>query len=177
MDKKRKVILYIAQSLDGFIADETGRIDWLSVVERPGEDYGYGDFIKNIDTVIMGRRTYETLLSFGIEFPHKDMECYVMSTTLEGINPNVEFFNGDIGDLMRMLELEEGKDIFIDGGSEVIRELRERDLIDEYIISIVPIMLGKGTRLFKDTSNRRQLKLVESRAFESGLVQVRYEKA
>ncbi|AHM58187.1 hypothetical protein EAL2_808p06840 (plasmid) [Peptoclostridium acidaminophilum DSM 3953] len=176
MDNKRKVILYIAQSLDGFIADENGGIDWLAAVELPGEDYGYSDFINNVDTVIMGRRTYETVLSFGIEFPHKDIECYVMSTTLEGFNPDVEFFNGDIGDLIRMLELEDGKDIFIDGGSEVVRELRERDLIDEYIISIVPILLGKGTRLFKESSNRRNLRLLESKAFESGLVQVRYVK-
>lgn len=177
MDNKRKVILYIAQSLDGFIADENGGIDWLAAVELPGEDYGYSDFINNVDTVIMGRRTYETVLSFGIEFPHKDMECYVMSTTLEGFNPDVEFFNGDIGDLIRMLELEDGKDIFIDGGSEVVRELRERDLIDEYIISIVPILLGRGTRLFKESSNRRNLRLLESKAFESGLVQVRYERS
>ena len=68
----RKVILYIAMSLDGYIAKENGDISWLSVVEKQGEDYWYSKFINTIDTVVMGRKTYEKILSFGIEFPHKD---------------------------------------------------------------------------------------------------------
>jgi dihydrofolate reductase len=171
---KRKVILYIAESLDGFIARENSDISWLSIVERPGEDYGYKDFISTVDTVIMGRKTYDKVLSFGIEFPHKDKECYVLSRTLEGSDGNVQFYSGDINDLIKQLKAGEGKNIFIDGGSEVVREFRCKNLIDEYTISIIPVLLGKGVRLFKDSDTENKLKLIESNVFDSGLVQLRY---
>lgn len=78
---KRKVRVYIAASLDGYIAHSDGDIDWLDSVARPDEDYGYAAFIETIDTVIMGRKTYEKVLSFGGEFPHADRDCYVLSRT------------------------------------------------------------------------------------------------
>jgi dihydrofolate reductase len=176
LHQKRKVVLYIAQSLDGYIAREDNDISWLSVVEQENEDYGYGDFIKSIDTVIMGRKTYEKVLSFGIEFPHKDKKCYVLSKTLEGSDRNVQFYNGYVDDLIRKLRNEEGNGIFIDGGAEVVREFRSRNLIDEYIISIIPILLGKGIRLFKETDMDNNLKLIDNKAFSSGLVQLKYER-
>ena len=176
MNEKRKVVLYIAESLDGFIAKEDNDISWLSIVEKPNEDYGYNDFVNTIDTVIMGRKTYEKVLSFGIEFPHKDKKSYVLSRTLEGTNENVEFYNGNINDLTKMLKSEDGKNIFIDGGAEVVREFRNENLIDEYIISIIPVLLGKGIRLFKDSDMENKLKLIESKVFDSGLVQLRYER-
>ncbi|GAA0729423.1 hypothetical protein GCM10008905_29370 [Clostridium malenominatum] len=176
MCKKRKVILYIAQSIDGYIAREDNDISWLSIVERPNEDYGYENFIKTVDTVIMGRITYEKVLSFGIEFPYKGMKCYVLSKTLKGNDQNVEFYNGNINDLIKRLKCEEGKNIFIDGGAEVVKEFRSENLIDEYVISILPVLLGKGIRLFKETDNENQVKLVESKTFDSGLVQLKYER-
>lgn len=175
MCKKRKVILYIAASLDGYIARQNDDIGWLSAVQRPNEDYGYNNFIEHIDTVIMGRKTYEKVLSFNIEFPHKDKKCYVLSKTLKGADSNVEFFNGDVKDLISKLNSEEGKNIFIDGGSEAVREFRSKNLIDEYIISIVPMLLGKGIRLFKETDLEIKIKLVDSKLFDSGLVQLKYE--
>lgn len=176
MNEKRKVVLYIAESLDGFIAREDNDISWLSIVEKLDEDYGYKEFIDTIDIVIMGRKTYEKVLSFGIEFPHKDKKCYVLSKTLRGTEENVQFYNGNINNLIKMLKGEDGKNIFIDGGAEVVREFRSKNLIDEYIISIVPILIGKGIRLFKDTDTENKLKLVQSKVFDSGLVQLRYEK-
>jgi len=176
MNEKRKVVLYIAESLDGFIAKEDNDISWLSIVEKPNEDYGYNDFVNTIDTVIMGRKTYEKVLSFGIEFPHKDKKSYVLSRTLEGTNENVEFYNGTINDLIKKLKSEDGKNIFIDGGAEVVREFRNENLIDEYIISIIPVLLGKGIRLFKDANMENKLKLIESKVFDSGLVQLKYER-
>lgn len=176
MKNQRKVVLYIAQSLDGFIARENDDISWLSVVERDNEDYGYNDFVKTIDTVFMGRRTYDKVLSFGIEFPHKGKMCYVLSKKLKGADENVQFFSGNIADLINDIKTQEGKDIFIDGGSEVVREFRDNDLIDEYIISIIPIMLGKGIRLFRETETENNLRLVKSETFDSGLVQLRYER-
>lgn len=176
MENHRKVVLFIAQSLDGYIARENSDISWLSIVERDNEDYGYDKFIKTIDTVFMGRKTYEKILTFGVEFPHKGRTCYVLSKTLKGTDENVQFFNGNIVDLITNIKLQKGKNIFIDGGSEVVREFREKNLIDEYIISIIPIFLGKGIRLFKETDAENSLKLVKSEVFDSGLVQLKYER-
>jgi dihydrofolate reductase len=176
MKDKRKVVLYIAQSVDGYIARENNDISWLSIVERDNEDYGYDNFIKTVDTVFMGRKTYEKVLSFGIEFPHKGRTCYVLSKTLKGADENVQFFSGNIKDLITKIKEEKGHDIFIDGGSEVIKEFRDNDLIDEYVISIIPILLGRGIQLFKETDTVNNLQLIESKVFESGLVQLKYTK-
>lgn len=176
MENQRKVILYIAQSLDGFIARENNDISWLSIVERDNEDYGYNSFVESIDTVFMGRKTYEKVLSFGIEFPHKGRICYVLSNSLKGSDENVQFFSGDLNELVSKLKLENGKSIFIDGGSEVVRTFRNSNLIDEYIISIIPILLGKGIRLFGDVEIESNLELRESRVYESGLVQLKYTR-
>lgn len=176
MSKNRKVILYIAESIDGFIAKEDGDIDWLSIVEKPGEDYGYQEFISTADTVIMGRKTYEKVMSFGIEFPHKGMKCYVLSRTLKGMDENIEYYNGDIAELIDILKNKDGKNIFIDGGAEAAREFLNKNLIDEYVISIIPILLGKGIRLFRGNDIESSLKLIECKSFESGLVQLKYER-
>jgi dihydrofolate reductase len=105
-------------SLDGYIAKEDGDISFLSVVESKGEDYGYNDFIQNIDTVIMGRKTYDTVLGFGIEFPHAERRCYVLSKTRTGSDENVIYYNGELKDLLADLKSEEdGLNIFCDGGA------------------------------------------------------------
>lgn len=176
MLSSRKVILYIACSVDGFIAREDGEIDWLSIVERKGEDYGYREFIDTVDTVIMGRKTYDKVLSFGIGFPHSDKECYVITSSRQGKDANVTFYNGKIADLISRLRKRDGKNIFIDGGSEIVALLRSQGLIDEYVISILPLLLGKGIRLFKDVAEEEQLRLVGHRTFASGLVQLSYRR-
>ena len=170
-----KVIVYIAQSLDGFIATEDNGIDWLSSVEQANEDYGYGEFIKTVDAVVMGRKTYDKVLSFGIEFPHKDKKCYVLSNTLTGRDKNVTFYNGSLTELVTSLKKQYGGNLFIDGGGEVVGEFRAHNLIDGYILSIIPVLLGKGIRLFNDVDTKNTLKLIESKAFPSGLVQLKYE--
>src|SRR6478735_1543980 len=136
----RNVILYIATSLDGFIAKDDNDISFLSSVEVKGEDYGYSEFVKTVDTVIMGRKTYDKVLSFGIEFPHKNKKCYVLSQSRTGKDDNVEFFNGDVGILIQKIRKIPGLDIFIDGGSELIHELMKQNLIDRFIISVIPHM-------------------------------------
>ncbi len=176
MENHRKVVLYIAQSLDGYIARENDDISWLSIVDRDNEDYGYNDFIETIDTVFMGRKTYEKVLTLGVEFPHKDKVCYVLSKNRIGVDENVQFFNGSIVDLITKIKTQQGKDIFLDGGSELVRLFRDNDLIDEYVISIIPVLLGKGKRLFRSTESENNLRLVKSETFDSGLVQLKYER-
>ncbi len=176
MKSERKVILYIAQSLDGFIAREDDDISWLSVVEREGEDYGYQAFVDTVDTVFMGRRTYEKVLSFGIEFPHKDKACFVLTNSRTGSDENVTYFNGNLETLIQDLKSKEGGNIFTDGGAEAVRAFKSKDLIDEYVVSIIPIMLGKGIRLFKETDVESALELIGSKSYDSGLVQLNYRR-
>lgn len=171
----RNIMLYIAMSLDGYIAKEDGDISWLSIVDTPNEDYGYAEFIKDTDTVIMGRKTYEKVLSFGIEFPHKDRKCYVLSNSRNGCDENVEYFS-DIKGLLKKLQDQAGANIFVDGGAELVNELLKLDAIDELIISIIPILLGTGVRLFKDNRPESMLKLKNATTYQSGLVKLCYEK-
>ncbi len=96
-------------SLDGYIAKNTDNIDFLSVVECPGEDYGYSAFQKEIDTLIWGRKTYDKVRSFGLDFPHPDKRCIVLSRTKKGKDANVEFFNGPVKDLISELRQQPGK--------------------------------------------------------------------
>lgn len=172
---KKKVILYIAMSLDGYIAKENNELDFLKIVERAGEDYGYYDFIKNIDTVIMGRKTYDMVLGFGIPFPHKDKKCYVLTRSKSGSDENVTFYNGALDKLISELRRKEGKDIFIDGGAETVNELLQLKLIDKLIISVIPVLLGNGIKLFNDGRPEQKLELMRSSTFSSGLAQLWYE--
>lgn len=174
--EKRKVVIYIATSLDGYIAGEGDDLSWLEMVETPGEDYGYKAFTAGVDTVIMGRRTYEKVKDYGEEFIHKGRKCYVVSQTMTGSDENVEYYGGDLRELIEKLQGEPGKDIFVDGGGETIRALRNEDLIDDYIVSIIPIMLGRGIRLFPETDRemRKVLTLKSCQTFPSGLVQLEY---
>lgn len=171
---KRKLIVYIAVSLDGYIAKADGDISWLSAVEQEGEDYGYSKFIETIDTVIMGRKTYHKVLTFGGEFPHKGRKCYVVTRSKRSATSNLEFYNDDIGALVKKLRSKPGKHIFLDGGAQLINSYMKLDLIDEYIISVIPVLLGGGIPLYNTGRPEQTLKLNNVQHFPSGLVQMRY---
>lgn len=170
------MILYIAMSLDGYIAKTDGNIDFLSLVETPGEDFGYTGFQKEVDTLIWGRKTYEKVLSFGIEFPHKDKKCYVLSKSQSGSDENVTYFS-DVRQLIGQLRQEPGKNIYCDGGGETVREMLQFDLIDRLIISVIPHLLGDGIRLFKDGRPEQNLQLERCIQYPAGLVQLWYERS
>lgn len=173
---KRQVVLFIAMSVDGYIAGENDNIDFLSVVERPGEDYGYADFKQTVDTLIWGRKTYDKVLTLSPEFLHKDKKVYVLSRSRKGTDAHVTYHNGPVKDLIAELQQQPGKNIYCDGGAEVIFELLKESLIDRMIISMIPYLVGKGVRLFKDGGPEQQLTLTRSISFPSGLVQLWYEK-
>lgn len=170
----RKVILYIAMSVDGYIATATGDLSFLDSVQKENEDYGYHRFIETIDTVILGRKTYEKVLDMGYDFPHADKESYIITRTPRPAIGNINFHTGDLSDLVSKLKSKEGKNIFIDGGAEIVNILMKNDLIDEYIISVIPVFLGSGIRLFNDGRPESCLRLVSSVSFEKGLVQSHY---
>ena len=176
MPTTRKVILYIAMSLDGYIAKPNDNLDFLKMVEEKGEDYGYGDFICTIDTVIIGRKTYDWVLTQVPEFPHANEKTFVITRTPRTTEGNIIFYSNDLKDLIHQLKSEPGKNIFIDGGAEIVNILLKDRLIDEFYISIIPILLGEGVRLFKDGRPEQTLKLIETKSFQKGLVQLHYER-
>jgi dihydrofolate reductase len=172
---QRKLILYIAMSLDGYIAKENDDLAFLDMVAEKGQDYGYADFVKTIDTVIMGRKTYDKVSSFGIDLSKDDQnKTYIITRTPKPSKGSLEFYSGDLKELVDKLKKERGKNIYCDGGAEIVNELMKYQLIDEYIISIIPIFLGDGVRLFKDGRPEQSLKLNDSKSFNKGLVQLHY---
>ncbi|MFY8107911.1 MAG: dihydrofolate reductase family protein [Bacteroidia bacterium] len=173
---QRKVVLYIATSLDGYIAKPNDELDFLSIVEQEGQDYGYADFIKTVDTVIVGRKTYDKVISMGFDFPHTDKDSYVITRTPRPNIGSVKFYTDDIKLLIDKLKSKKGKNIFCDGGAEIVNELLKHNLIDEFIISIIPILVGNGTKLFKDERPELKLELISTKQFDSGLTQLHYKR-
>ena len=171
----KKVISFVAMSLDGYIAKLDGDISFLSKVEKEGEDYGYADFIKTIDTIIVGRKTYDKILSIGFEYPN-DKDVYVITRDGKPDHQRLKFYSGSLEKLVSELKIKQGKNIFCDGGSEIINQLLIDNLIDEFIISVIPIILGDGIPLFKSKRPEMNLKLVNCQKFDTGLIQLHYFK-
>lgn len=174
----RKISLFIAISLDGYIAKPNNDLSFLKIVEKEGEDYGYAKFTSAIDTLIVGRKTYDYVLKEigSSHYDNGERDIYVITRTPKPNKGRVTFYTGDIAELVKKLKSENGKDIYCDGGAEVINELLKLDLIDEYIIFIIPILLGNGTRLFKDGRPEQLLELISSKSFDTGLMQLHYKR-
>lgn len=170
----RKVILYIAISLDGYIAKPGDDLSFLSVVQKDNEDYGYGKFIRNVDTVILGRRTYDWVMSQITEFPYTGKDTYVITRTPRTALCRIKFYSGKLKDLISALVNKAGKNIFIDGGAQIVNSLLKDNLIDEFYISVIPVLLGEGIRLFENGRPEKKLKLIGAKQFEKGLVQLHY---
>lgn len=177
MSTNRNVILYIAMSLDGFIAKSDGDISFLSQVEQEGEDYGYSVFTETVDTVILGRKTYDKVLSMGFEAPYGEREVYVLTRSHKPDSGTIHFYSGNLPELIFRLKNLEGKHIYCDGGAETVHQFLENDLFDELIISIIPVLLGDGIRLFGQSFPEQKLQLVSSKSFKKGLVQLHYIRA
>lgn len=174
----RKLSLFIATSLDGYIAKPNDDLSFLTLVEKEGEDYGYAEFSSNIDTLIIGRKTYDYVLR-ELGSSHYDkgqQDIYVITRQPRPSVGRTTFYTGEIRDLVEKLKHENGKDIYCDGGAEIINELLKHDLVDEIIISVIPILLGDGTRLFKAGRPEQTLQLVNTKTFDSGLVQLHYRR-
>jgi dihydrofolate reductase len=173
----RKVILYIATSLDGYIAKPNDDLGFLSIVEQDGQDYGYADFVKTVDTVIVGRKTYDKVISMGFDFPHADKDAYIMTRTPRPNIGSIKFYSESLKSLVDRLKSESGKNIFCDGGAEIVNELLKDNLIDEFIISVIPVLVGNGTKLFKDGRPEQKLELVSVKSFDKGLIQMHYKRS
>lgn len=176
MNNNRQLVFYIAMSLDGYIAKPNDDLSFLSIVAKEGEDYGYAAFVATVDTVILGRKTYNWVMKQVDTFPHADKKAYIITRTPKPAIGNTEFYTGSLTELVAQLKNEPGKNIFCDGGAEIVNELLKADLIDEMIISVIPVLVGNGTRLFKDGRPEQQLQLVQAKSFDTGLVQLHYSR-
>ena len=175
MSKSRKLVLYIAMSLDGYIAKPNDDLNFLSLVDKEGEDYGYANFISKVDTVIMGRKTYDWVVGHT-DFPHTDKKTFIITRREKAAIGKTQFYTGQLKELVSELKSEKGGTIFCDGGAEIVHELMKEDLIDEYILSVIPIVLGAGTRLFKDGRPEQRLEHLSTKNFDTGLVQLHYKR-
>jgi len=164
----RKIKLFIASSLDGYIAREDGNIDWLP---QSGNS-GYDEFYKTIDTVIMGRKTYEQILTFG-KYPYEGQKSYVFTKNTEiKKDGNIEFVF-ETEKLVKELLSSSGKDVWLVGGADLISTFLNFDLIDDIILSIIPIVLGKGIPLFKNIQKEIKFELVKTTEYNE-LVELYY---
>ena len=168
-----RIILNFASSLDGFIADKNGGVDWLNDFLKPEEDYGMQKFFKQCGTAIMGAKTYEQSLSFnywygdmnGIVFTNRELPPF------EG--KSIQFASGDPSEIVSSLR-EKDKDSWLVGGASLIAQFMNKNLLDELIITIVPRLLGKGIPICPDINGIYKLRLEENKAYKDGVAQLKY---
>lgn len=177
MEKKNKV--FIATSLDGYIADKNGGIDWLHSIPNPDNiDMGYGAFIAQVDALVMGRTTFETVCGFDMDWPY-EKPVFVMSNSLAHIpreyEGKAELVKGSLKDILEQIHNKGYYSLYIDGG-KTIRSFLEEDLIDEMTITIIPCLLGGGIPLFSELPKRLDFEYVDSEIFLGKLVQNRFSR-
>jgi len=170
----RKVILGVAVSLDGLIEGPNSEYDWCFT----DQDYGLSNFFNRIDTIFMGRKSYELTQKTAATNPWKGMTTHVFSNTLREVSgKDVKLITGDIEKQVNELRQQPGKDIWMFGGAELLTSFVNNNWIDEYWLSVHPIVLGSGKPLFKDINERLNLKLSQHKVYENGLVSLIYEPA
>ncbi len=170
-----KVILYIASSLDGYIAGQDDDISWLDKYNDVAN--GYGEFFSTIGAVIVGRRTFEIERKLGGGKTHR-VPIFVLSHNPPGQKPDrsdIVFTDGDIEEVLEKAKRLTKKNIWIMGGGIVAQQFLERGLIDEIRLTVVPIILGRGIRLFDRQSKEIALSVTEVKQYEKGLIELSYE--
>lgn len=171
----RKISLYIASSLDGFIARTDGSIDWLLQFQNSaGEDYGYADFLETVDTVLVGWNTYAQILKSG-PYPDEVKSVVVFSHARGGTQEgHIRFVSGECRPIVHSLRSLPGKGIWLAGGAGLIRQCLESRLVDELTLTIIPRILGAGIPLFLPQSSAHTARLERVARFANGLVQLSY---
>ena len=171
----RKVIVHIATSADGYIARPDGDLEWLTSRPAPKGFYGMADFVKTIDTKLIGRKTYEASLSLGAKFDSKDRYIvFSRHAPPAGAPSGVEFVSDPIGPFIDQLREQTGKDIWLMGGGNLIASFLDEHAIDEFVVSVVPVFIGDGIPLIARRHRHVPLELHSVERFEDGLVQLHY---
>lgn len=168
----RKVILQVAVSLDGFIEGPNGEYDWCFT----DQDYGMKDFLKSIDAIFMGRKTYDLAQSMGGKSPWKGITTYVFSNTLKEVKGKDRVLvSGDIAAKIASIRKEKGKDIWLFGGASLTASLMNEGLVNELRLAVHPILLGQGKPLFQGLKGRIKANLMDTRKYDSGLLMMNYQ--
>lgn len=174
----RKVILYIGMSLDGYIADKNGGVEWLQGQDSHAETNDtYSHFIKNIDTVIMGWNTYSQIIQklSPDKWVYDNQTSYVLTHRKMQSNEKIKFINEHPCRFVTKLKKEDGKDIWICGGANIIQPFIQENMIDEYHIAVIPILLGNGIRLFQLAEKTIPLRLKCSQTY-NGITELIYTR-
>ena len=171
----RRIIVSIAASADGYVARPDGDLEWLTSRPRPKGFYGMSDFMKSIDTKLLGRKTYDEGLRLGGKFEGDD-RTFVFSRRPRPADapPSVEFVNADVGQFVARLREQPGKDIWLMGGGELIAAFLDARAIDEFIVRVVPVFIGDGIPLIARRHRHVPLELLGTERFENGVVQLHY---
>jgi len=173
-------IVFIATSIDGYIADKDGGLDWLHSVPNPDNvDMGFGPLMEQVDALVMGRNTLEMVLSFDVDWPYSK-PVFVLSNTMtevpEGYQDKVFLIDGELTQVVADLNKQGYHDLYIDGGI-TIQNFLKQDLIDQLTITTIPVLLGGGVKLFGDLENMQNYKLVKSQVYLDAIVQNHFERA
>lgn len=155
-----KVVLYLAVSLDGYIARPDGSVDWLFDVEGDGGDNGYAKFYGRIGALMMGRRTYDEVLKLSEQFPYKGKPCYVVTRSEQPSSPDVTFTAEDLVSLVPKIKAEASGDVWLVGGGQLTKAFLEKGLLDRIEMTVIPKILGEGIPLFPEGTDFTLLKLV-----------------
>jgi dihydrofolate reductase len=170
-----KVIVFIAVSLDGYIARKDDDVSWLDLYQVAGEDYGYSEFMKTVGTAIMGSRTYDQ----SVRHPERiltNIKTYVLSRKTMPVpsGASVEFYNGNLKALIDRIKNEDNRDIFVVGGGQVVCSFLNEELVDELLHFVVPALLKDGIPLYAMLKKEISLKLVETTPYKTGIVKLHY---
>jgi dihydrofolate reductase len=175
----RNIVLYIAASLDGYIARDDHSLDWLPTPDAAQSlDYGYSDFYASIDTTIMGKRTYDIVRAHGVENPYPEKKNYVFTRSARHLsNDDIQYVSGDVIEFTQNLKAQQGSDIWLVGGGDLNTLFLNYNLIDRIILAVIPIVLGGGIPLFARGGRETLFKLSNAQHWtETGVVQMTYEK-
>src|SRR6266567_3620464 len=175
MTKRRNVIVHIATSADGYIARPDGDLEWLTSRPAPEGFYGMNDFMRSVDTKLLGRKTYEVSLRMGATFDSKSRTIVFSRHAPPADAPaGVEFVTGAIGAFVSRLRERPGKDIWLMGGGELIASFLDEQAIDEFVVSVAPVFIGDGIPLIARRPRHVPLDLRSVERFDDGVVQLRY---
>jgi dihydrofolate reductase len=167
-----KVSVYIAASVDGYIARKDGSLDWLECVGGSEEDYGFKAFVNSVDGVILGRKTYEVASSVE-DWPYRGKKTVILSNSLQVVRKDAELYRGDLTQLLSQMHADGISHVWVDGGMTIAQFLSLR-AVDAMIISVIPTILGSGIPLFQQIDQGFSCGLVAAQPYPSGLVQLRY---
>lgn len=175
----RKIILYIAISLDGYIATKDDGLDWLINFPNDEEtDYGYDQFYEKVSTIIMGKSTYRVIQSMGDEWIYTTCDSHIVTSEAEETDPkrNIHFITSNLEEKINQLRQQEGKAIWLMGGGQLVAKFLELGLVDTMIITTMPTLLGDGIPLFPPHNGQSQWAITSTATYRNGVQVTEYER-